>query len=302
MNKKEAPWFYLFISPWLVGFLLLTLGPILFSVYMSFTDWDLFQSPKFIGLANYTKLLTDDEVFWKSVFNTFYYALISVPLGLAISLWIAYYLNKKLKGITFFRVLFYLPSVVPIVATSLLFVQLFAPTQGLINQTLSWFGIQGPAWLLDAAWVKPALILTSIWGVGGSIVLLLAGMKGVPTDFYEAAAIDGASASQSFFKITFPMLTPVIFFNLVTGIIAALQTFSQVYIMTGGTTNNPGGPDNASQMIVPYLFQNAFRFFKMGYASAIAWILFLIILALTLIVFRSSALWVHYEEGKSSDS
>lgn len=293
MRNKEGAWFYFFISPWLLGFSLLTLGPIVFSIYMSFTDWDLFQTPQFIGIDNYRKLLTEDPIFWKSVFNTFYYALIAVPLGMAISLWIAYYLNKKLKGITFFRVLFYLPSVVPVVASSLLFIHLFAPSAGLINKTLHFFGIIGPAWLLDANWVKPALIIMSLWGVGGGIVLLLAGMKGVPSEFYEAASIDGASSKQAFFRITFPMLTPVIFFNLVTGIIGALQTFAQVFIVT------EGGPDNASQMIVPYLFQNAFRFYKMGYASSIAWVLFIIIMALTLIVFRSSALWVHYEEGKN---
>lgn len=292
MRNREGSWFYFFISPWLIGFTLLTLGPILFSIYMSFTDWDLFQSPHFNGLENYKNLLTDDPIFWKSVYNTFFYALISIPLGMAISLWIAYYLNKKLKGITFFRVLFYLPSVVPVVAGSLLFIHLLAPTQGLINQGLSLIGITGPAWLLDPLWVKPALILMSLWGVGGGVVLLLAGMKGVPPELYEAAAIDGANNRQSFYNITFPMLTPVIFFNLVTGIIGALQTFAQVFIVTAG------GPDNSSQMVVPYLFENAFQFYKMGYASAIAWVLFILIMLLTLVVFRSSALWVHYEEGK----
>lgn len=295
VRKKDGKWFYIFISPWLIGFLGLTLGPILFSIYMSFTNWDLFQSPEFIGVDNYKNLLTDDPIFWKSVGNTFFYALISIPLGMSISLWIAYYLNKKIKGITFFRILFYLPSVVPVVASSLLFIHLLAPTEGLINQGLAIFGIQGPAWLLDPNWVKPALILMSLWGVGGGVVLLLAGMKGIPQELYEAAAIDGAKSSQSFFHITFPMLTPVIFFNLVTGMIGALQTFAQVFIVTAG------GPDNASQMVVPYLFQNAFQFYKMGYASAIAWVLFIIIMALTLVVFRSSALWVHYEEGKANE-
>jgi multiple sugar transport system permease protein len=294
MKKKEGVWFYFFISPWLIGFLGLTIGPILFSIYMSFTDWDLFQSPHFIGFKNYATLTTDDPIFWKSVGNTFYYALIAVPLGMCISLWIAYYLNKKLKGITFFRILYYLPAVVPVVASSLLFIQLFAPTEGLINQALSLVGIQGPQWLLDAHWVKLSLVIMSLWGVGGGVVLLLAGMKGIPKELYEASSIDGASSGQSFFNITFPMLTPVIFFNLVTGIIGALQTFAQVFIVTAG------GPDNSSQMVVPYLFQNAFQFYKMGYASAIAWILFIIILVLTLIVFRSSALWVHYEEGKEN--
>lgn len=293
MKTREGMWFYFFISPWLIGFIALTLGPILFSIVMSFTDWDLFQKPHFVGLSNYIQLLAEDHIFRKSIYNTFYYAFISVPIGLALSLLIAYFLNKKLNGITFYRVLFYVPSVVPVVASSLLFVQLLAPNIGIINIGLGFLGINGPSWLLDSNWVKPALILMSLWGVGGSVVLLLAGMKGIPSDLYEAGSIDGTTNSQAFFNITLPMLTPIIFFNLVTGIIAALQTFAQVFIVTGG------GPDNSSQMVVPYLFSNAFQFFKMGYASAIAWVLFFFILILTLIVFKSSTMWVFYEEGKS---
>lgn len=292
MQRRDGLWFYFFISPWLLGFLALTLGPIVFSIYMSFTDWDLFQKPNFIGIDNYVRIFSDDPIFWKSVSNTFYYALISIPLGMLLSLWIAYYLNKKLQGITFFRVLYYLPSVVPIVASSLLFVRLLAPNEGLINKALALFGIQGPNWLIDPAWVKPALIVMSLWGVGGGVVLLLAGMKGIPRELLEAASIDGASSQKSFFHVTLPMLTPIIFFNLITGMIGALQTFAQVFIVTSG------GPDNASQMIVPYLFENAFKFYKMGYASSIAWVLFVIILLLTLVIFRSSAMWVYYEEGK----
>jgi multiple sugar transport system permease protein len=292
MRTRDGLWFYIFISPWLFGFLALTLGPILFSIYMSFTDWDLFQAPDFIGIGNYKKIFTHDPLFWKSVGNTVYYAFISIPLGMLLSLWIAYYLNKKLKGITFFRVLYYLPSVVPVVASSLLFVRLLAPNTGLINRGLALIGIDGPNWLLDPDWVKPALIVMSLWGVGGGVVLLLAGMKGIPGELLEAAAIDGAGPRKAFLFVTLPMITPIIFFNLVTGLIGALQTFAQVYIVTSG------GPDNASQMIVPYLFENAFKFYKMGYASAIAWVLFLMILLLTLLVFRSSALWVYYEEGR----
>ena len=292
MRTKDELWFYFFISPWLIGFFALTLGPIVFSIYMSFTDWDLFQAPNFIGIGNYEKIFTHDPLFWKAVGNTFYYAVISIPLGIALSLWIAYYLNKKLKGITFFRVLYYLPSVVPVVASSLLFVRLLAPNEGLINKALALIGIDGPNWLLDPHWVKPALIVMSLWGVGGGVVLLLAGMKGIPNELLEAAAIDGASPRKAFLFVTLPMITPIIFFNLVTGLIGALQTFAQVYIVTSG------GPDNASQMIVPYLFENAFKFYRMGYASAIAWVLFLMILLLTLLVFRSSALWVYYEEGR----
>ena len=291
-RKKETAWFYICISPWLFGFLVFTFGPIVASIVLSFTNWDLFQPAKFIGLDNYRELLAEDEIFWKSVYNTFYYTFLSVPLSMALSLYIAYLLNKNLRGITFFRTVYYLPSTVPIVASSFLFMWLLAPDTGLINQFLALLGIDGPNWLLDRTWVKPSLVLMSLWGVGGGIVLLLAGMKGIPKELYESAAIDGASNAREFFHITLPMLSPVIFFNLVMGIIGHLQTFAQVYILT------KGGPDNASMMIVPYLFDHAFKFYHMGYASAIAWVLFVIILAFTLLVFKSSAFWVYYEEGR----
>ena len=287
-KRQEAFWFYVTISPWLIGFLVFTLGPILVSLYLSFTDWDLFQAPNFIGFNNYVKLVTGDHVFWKALRNTLFYAALSVPLQMGISLFFAYLLNKPLKGMRFFRTAFYLPSLVPVVASSLLFVWLLAP-HGLLNQGLALVGIDGPSWLLDADWVKPGLIIMSLWTFGVSILLLLAGMKGIPTELYESAAIDGANERQMYFKITLPLLTPIILFNLIIGIIAALQTFSQVYIMT------QGGPNNASLMMSVYLFDNAFRFFKMGYASAIAWILFTLIMLLTLLIFRSSSAWVFYQ-------
>ncbi len=294
MRKKEAIWFYIIVSPWIIGFLIFTVGPILASVYLSLTSWDLFNPPKFIGFNNYVRLFTKDPIFWKAVGNTLFFALISIPLSMVFSVGIAYLLNKPLRGMTFFRTLFYIPATVPIVASSLLFKWMLAPDAGLINRFLALFGIDGPAWLLDPDWVKPALILMSLWSVGAGVVLLLAGMRGIPNEFYEAAAIDGASGSQQFFSITLPMLSPVIFFNLVMGLIDALKTFSQIYIMTS-TGGSPGGPNNASLMIVPYLFDNAFRFYKMGYASAIAWLLFALIMVFTVLVFRSSSAWVYYE-------
>jgi multiple sugar transport system permease protein len=289
MRKREAVWFYITIAPWLLGFLIFTLGPILASIYFSLTSWDLFTPPKFVGIENYTGLLTKDKIIYKAIYNTLYYSLISVPLNMALSLGIAYLLNKPLRGMRFFRTVFYVPSQVPIVAASMLFIWLFAPDAGLINQFLALFGIDGPAWLLDPQWVKPALIIQSTWGIGTAIVLLLAGMQGIPPEFYEAAEMDGASSGRQFFHITLPLLTPIIFFNLVMAIIGSLQTFSQVFIMTNG------GPNNASTMIVPYLFDNAFRFYKMGYASSIAWVLFLLILLFTLFILRSSSIWVFYE-------
>lgn len=288
LRSKEALWFYILISPWLMGFLALTLGPMLYSLYLGFNEWDLFTAPRWVGLANYTRLFAQDRIFWKALGNTFYYAGLAVPLGMIAALGIAYLLNKPLRGMRVFRTLYYIPALVPAVATSLIFQRLLAPAVG-VNQLLALIGIRGPAWLLDPAWVKPALVLMSLWGVGGGTVLLLAGMQGIPAEFYEAAAIDGASTGQMFFKITLPMLSPVLFFNLITGMIGAFQTFTQVYIMTGG------GPNNASTMIVPYLFDNAFRFYRMGYASAIAWVLFILIMIFTLLVLRSSSVWVYYE-------
>lgn len=294
LKWNESLWFYIMISPWIVGFLSFTLGPMIYSIYLSLSKWDLFQPPQYIGLKNYIKLFTMDDIFWKALYNTFYYAIISVPLHLIIATGIAYMLNKKMKGMRIYRTAFYLPSLVPVVASSMLFAWIFAPDTGILNQFLAFFGIDGPAWLLDAAWVKFSLVIMSLWGVGGGIVLLLAGMRGVPDELYEASEIDGAGKRQQFFRITLPMLTPVLFFNLIMGIIGGLQTFAQVYIMTSG------GPNNASLMVVPYLYDHAFNFYNMGYGSALAWALFAIIMILTLLVFRSSSMWVYYESEVKS--
>lgn len=295
MRKKEAIWFYLLVLPWLFGFVALTLGPMIYSIFLSLTNWDLFTEPGFVGLDNYVRLFTRDTVFWKTVYNTLYYAFISVPLSMLFSLFIVYFLNRPIKGSALYRTLYYIPATVPAVASALLFKWLLAPDAGMINRFLALFGIDGPAWLLDPAWVKPALILMSLWTVGASITLLMAGLKSVPSEFYEAAELDGASPMLMYFRITLPLLTPIIFFNLINGLIIALQIFTQIYIMTGSGGANIGGPNNASMMIVPYLFNNAFRFYKMGYASAIAWILFVLVMLLTLVVFRSSSAWVYYE-------
>lgn len=295
MRKKEALWFYLLVLPWLFGFVTLTLGPMIYSLFLSLTNWDLFTDPKFVGLDNYTNLFTKDDIFWKTVFNTLYYAFISVPLAMVFSLFIVYFLNRPIKGSAIYRTLYYIPATVPAVASALLFKWLLAPDAGMINRFLALFGIDGPAWLLEPAWVKPALILMSLWTVGASITLLMAGTKSIPSEFYEAAELDGASPSRQYFRITLPLLTPIIFFNLINGLIISLQIFTQIYIMTGSGGANMGGPNNASMMIVPYLFNNAFRFYKMGYASAIAWILFVLVMLLTVLVFRSSSAWVYYE-------
>lgn len=287
-TRHETMMFFLFISPWLIGFIGLTLGPLIASIGLSFTDWNLFNAPEFVGAKNYVRLFTKDDIFWKALYNTFYYALIAIPLSQLLSLFIAFLLNQKVSGMRMFRTAYYLPSVVPVVASSMVFRWILAP-KGIINKFIGLFGISGPAWLLDEKFVMFSFVFMALWGVGSSMILLLSSMQGISQELYESAAIDGAGPYRSFIKITVPMITPVIFFNLIMGVIGSLQTFSQVYILTGG------GPNNASMMIVPYLFNNAFKYYKMGYASSIAWVLFVIILCLTLVVFKSSSLWVYYE-------
>ncbi|MBA4861711.1 sugar ABC transporter permease [Streptomyces sp. PSKA54] len=292
LRRREALWFYLFVSPWVIGFLVFLLGPMISSIYLSLTDWDSFTPPKWVGLQNYIKLLTDDPVFWKALGNTFHYAAISVPLGLLVGLWLANLLNKQVRARKVFRTLIYLPTLVPLVAAALVFRVVLAPS-GPFNDVLGLVGISGPQWLLDPTWVKYALILLSVWGAGSATVLLLAAMKGIPQELYEAAEVDGAGPVRQFWSITVPHLTPVIFFNLVMGLIAAFQVFSQVYILTPKASQP--GTYNASQTMVPFLFDQAFSYYHMGYASAISWLLFAVILVFTLLAFRTTRRWVFYE-------
>lgn len=287
-RKREALLFYLFISPWVIGFIVFLAGPMLFSIYLSFTDWDSFTAPVWVGLENYRTLLFEDDIFKKVMWNTAFYAILSVPLSMTVSIFLASLLNKKIIFRKLFRSLVYLPQLIPVVAVALIFKMVLAPS-GPVNDFIGLFGVTGPNWLFESGWVKPALILMSLWQAGGGTILLLAGMNGIPKEFYEAAEIDGASSFRQFWSITMPQLTPVIFFNLIMGLIGSFQVFSQVFILTGG------GPDNASQMAVPMLFDEAFRFFHMGYASAIAWILFAVIMVLTAIAFGTSRSWVFYE-------
>lgn len=285
----EERYFYLFISPWIIGFLLFVLVPMIASIFFSFCRYDVLTSPNWCGLDNYRRLFSD-ELFWKSLKATSLYALGSVPLGLAISLFIALMLNRDIKGVAWFRTVFYLPSVISGVAVSLLWMWIFNPDFGILNHLLwKFFRIQGPAWIASEEWVIPSLIIMSLWGIGGGIVIYLAGLQGIPTELYEAAEIDGAGGWRKLINITLPMISPVIFFNLVMGIIGSFQVFTQAYVMTNG------GPNNASLFMVLYLYRNAFQYFSMGYASAIAWILFMIIMALTMLVFKSSPMWVYYE-------
>jgi len=279
---------WLFASPWILGFILWTVGPMLASLWMAFTNWDLITTPTFVGAQNFTTMFADNLV-WKSLQVTTIYALVSVPLQIVFGLALALLLNTNIRMLSFYRTAFYLPSVLSGVAVALLWRWLFSTEFGLFNAMLANIGIRGPSWLGDPQWALPSLILMSLWGVGAGTIIYLAGLQGIPTDLYEAAQVDGASSWTRLWNITLPMMTPVLFFQLVTGFIAALQVFTQAFIMTSG------GPNNATLFYLLYIYRNAFEYFRMGYASALAWVLFIYILVLTLVVQRSSRYWVYYE-------
>jgi multiple sugar transport system permease protein len=278
----------LFALPWLIGFGVFFAYPVLASLYYSLCSYDAIRPPRFIGLENYHRLFFEDDLFWKSLGNTVYMVVFGLPVGLAASLLIAVLLHQKLKGIAFYRTMFYLPSITPVVATSILWLWLLNPEIGLVNVALSKLGIAGPAWLTDPAWAKPALILMSLWGAGGGMVIYLAALQDIPESLYEAAALDGAGTLTRFFRVTLPMLTPVILFNLIMGLIGTFQYFTQAYVMTNG------GPQDSTTFYALHLFNRAFLDFQMGYASAMAWVLFVITLACALLVFKTSARWVYY--------
>ncbi len=279
---------YAFISPWLVGFLVFTALPFVASIYLSFTRYNVVTPPFWVGMANYKTLLTDDPLFFKALGVTFKYALVAVPVGIAAGVGLSLLLNVEVKGMSVYRTIFYLPSIVPAVAASVVFVWILNPQIGLVNGILKAVGITGPSWLADAKWAFWSLVFMGLWGVGGSMVIYLAGLKDIPFHLYEAAVIDGANAFQRMRRITLPMLTPVIFFNLVMGVIGAFQYFTQAYIMTAG------GPEDSTLFYSLYLFNRAWRYLDMGYASAMAWVLFLVIMVFTAIIFRSQRRWVHY--------
>lgn len=290
---------YAFVAPWLAGFLLLAAGPMLASLLLSFTSWTMLSPPSWVGLDNYSTMFRDDPLFYEGLYNTAYYVLFSVPPGLALALGLAMLLNLKLKGIKLFRTVFFLPSVTNVVAVSVLWLWLFNPDFGLLNTLLGWFGIEGPLWLQSESWSKPALIVMSLWGIGGTMIIFLAALQGIPQELYEAADLDGATATRKFFHITIPMISPAIFFNLIIGIIGSFQVFTQAFVMTGGAhPGSEGGPNNSTLFFVLYLYKKAFQDFKMGYASSLAWVLFLIVLILTLLQWRFSKRWVYYEAGE----
>ena len=258
---------------------------------MSFTDYSGLGSANWVGFENYQKIFTEDPLFWQSLWNTLFYTVFAVPLGLIVGYLLAVLLNAKVKFMGFFRTVFYLPSLVPTVASSLLWILIFQPDFGIANAILSFFHLPTSNWLLSEAMVKPSLIIMSLWGAGGGMVIYLAGLQNVPASLYEAAELDGAGKLSKFWNITIPMTSNVIFFNLIMGLIGAFQIFTQAYVVSSGN----GGPNYKSLFYVFYLYQDAFKFFKMGYASALAWILFLIILVFTLIQFKVFGKKVYYE-------
>lgn len=284
---------YVLISPWLIGFFLFTAGPMIASFMFSFTHWDIVGKMRFIGIANYRRAFTEDGFFLQSLGNTLYYVGGSVPLRLTFALFLAVLLNRGVPGLRLFRTIFYLPSVTSMVAMALLWQWILQPRTGLLNYLLAIVGIKGPTWLSSPVWSKPALIIIGMEYIGPQMIVFLAGLKGIPEQLYESAELDGAGTWAKFAYVTLPMLSPTIFFNLVTSVISAFQVFTFVYIL-GSQMGH--GPMNSLLMYAIYLYEQAFRLLNMGYASSLAWILFIIILSLTLLQLRFSS-WVYYEGG-----
>ena len=306
LRQREAVEGFLYISPWIIGFIIFTAGPMVVSLFLSLTHYNIVSPPKFAGLDNYTELLKD-PLFWTSLRNTFYFTIFAVPLSLIGSLGCALLLNRQFVGRSIFRTLFFLPSITPIVAVAFLWLWIFQPQIGLLNYLLSLVGIMpGPGWLTHPSWSKPALIIISLWtSIGGnSMLIFLSGLQGIPAELYEAADIDGGGTVAKFRHVTIPMLSPVIFFNMILGIIAALQTFTLAYVASSGGQQQfpPGGPLYSTLFYVLNLYNNAFDYGQMGYASALAWVFFLIILTLTYIQLRLSRRWVYYEASSDSSN
>jgi multiple sugar transport system permease protein len=275
-------------SPWLLGFIIFGGGPMLFSIVMSFSRYDVLNPPQFVGFFNYLWMFSQDHLFITALWNTVFMVL-AVPLGLVVGLGIALLLNVEIRGVAIWRTCFYLPAIVPMVVVSIVWIWIFNPQGGILTRAIEFFFDESPNWLQDAAWSKPALIIMGLWGAGSGMIIWLAGLKGISKELYEAADLDGCSVWQKFIYVTIPQLTPYIFFNLVMGLIGTFQIFGQAFIMT------QGGPADSTLFYVYHLFNHAFRYGNMGYASAMAWVLFVIVLALTIWQLKLSRRWVHYE-------
>jgi multiple sugar transport system permease protein len=281
---------YLFIMPFILGFTFWFLSPALIAVWLTFTDWNLIRAPRYVGFDNIARMGAD-KLFWQSLKVTTLYTMAAVPLGLVMAFLLALLINTKVKGIAFFRTIYYLPSIVPAVASAVLWAWIFNTEFGLLNAILRVFGITRIAWLQDPTYALWALIMMSLWGLGGAMIIYLAGLQGIPDVFYEAAEIDGAGRWSQLWNITIPLLSPVIFFNLIMSIIGTFQVFTAGFLLTNG------GPQNATLFYVLYLYRNGFQYLDMGYSAALAWVLFLIILALTALIFRYVGGMVHYEDN-----
>ena len=291
-RQREALYGWLFALPAIIGLVAFDVGPMVASVLISFTEWNGVTPPQWVGLANYEEILFRDELFMLSMRITTIFAFVSIPLNLVTGFLLALLLNQKIRGQSLIRTLYYLPSIVPLVAVAALWRWIFLKRFGLLDIGLAMMGIQAPDWLGDPNWVLPAFIVMGLWGVGGGMLINLAGLQAIPTDLYDAASIDGANALQRLVNVTIPMMTPLILFNLVMGIIGGLQVFVVAFVMTGG------GPSNASLFYMLHLYRNAFEYFRLGYGSSLALVLFLYIIVLSALVFRSSTAWVYYEGNR----
>ncbi|MHB0876501.1 MAG: carbohydrate ABC transporter permease [Anaerolineae bacterium] len=290
-GRREAVQGFLCVAPWLIGFILFTAGPMIASIILSLTDYELLRPISFIGFTNFTKAF-HDPLFSKSLWNSAYYTVLYVPLHLITALLVAMMLNVKVRGISIYRVIYYVPSIMPAVANAFLWMWIFNPEYGLANAILDIFGIGPQKWMFDEVLAKPSFVIMALWGLGSSMIVFLAGLQGIDPFLYEASSIDGATTWTNFWKITLPMMTPVLFFNLTMGVIGSFQVFTTAFIATAG------GPNNATLFYVLYIYRQGWEFAKMGYASALAWVLFVVVLLITLIQFKTAGRWVYYEAEK----
>lgn len=297
LQRRENRQGYLFIMPWLIGFFVFTLFPMLFSAVLSFCKWNIVTGTttiQFIGFQNFTRIFHDVR-FYHALGVTLEFSLISIPLYQVMSIAIALLLNMRIVGMRFFRLIYFLPSIIPAVAVAVIWAQIFNQDTGILNEFLGFFGISGPAWLNDTRTALMALIIMGTWGIGNTMIIYLSGLQGVDKSLYEASEIDGAGAWKRLIHITFPMISPTIFFNVVMAVIGSFQYFTQAFVVTNGTSSGVGGPLDSTLFYNLYLYVKAFTDFEMGYAAALSWILFLIIMALTLLILKGSSLWVFYQ-------
>jgi multiple sugar transport system permease protein len=293
VERRNLRWGLVFISPWLIGFLVFGVFPILYTFYLSLTRYSGLKAAVFIGGANYTRLV-GDPLFWKSAYNTLYYTILAVPIGVVVAMLLAMAMNQKVREVTIYRAIFYLPSILPVFAISFIFVVLLNPGYGLVNWILQSVGLPSPNWLGDPAYTKLALVMIAQLGAGQWALVFLAGLRGIPTELYESASIDGAGPFRKFLSITLPLMTPVILYDIIIGLSFGLQVFTSAFILTGGGTRGSGGPDNSLLTYVYYLYKQAFQFGAMGYAAALSVVLFIVSLLLAGAVFRWARGWVFY--------